>query len=138
MTVGELQDLVDDPTILPCYDLPEGMSWDVSDVLKGNNIAFISDAGGLLFGYEAEGEWEVHFLFSNWFPGKVIKRDAAEMLQKMFTSYGARVIRGYPPRGNRAVRHMGNALGFKKLQLADVIDPFGRHCETYELRADHG
>lgn len=135
-TIAELQELVNDPLILPAYDLEEGQTWDLSEVYDNpKNIAFITDAGAMLFGYEKPGQYECHFMFRTTYPGSVIKRDAKAMLQEMFTKYGAHVIKGYPPRGNRAVRVMGVALGFKKIIGADFMDDLGRHCETYEIRS---
>lgn len=98
------------------------------------NVAFSSDVGGMLFAYMGDATYDVHFLFLPGISGSRIKTTATAMLEEMFTQRGAAVIKGCPPRENRAVRIMGVALGFKKIANSDFVDPLGRICDIYEKR----
>ncbi len=138
-TTYDLDFLVNHPSIKPQlgFDTPHYLSME-EVLLRPGNIAFMSDIGGMIFAQERAHEFDSHFLFLPGSGGRAIKNAAQEMLDEMFTKRGAHVIRGYPPRDNRAVRVIGNALGYRKTPNADFIDGLGRHCETYELRRYHG
>lgn len=138
-TTYDLDFLVNHPDIKPLlgFDTPYYIS--MENVLPcPGNIAFMSDIGGMIFSQLEAFTFDSHFLFIPGSGGMAIKNAAQEMLDEMFTKHGAHVIRGYPPRDNRAVRVIGNALGYQKIPNGDFIDGLGRHCETYELRRYHG
>ena len=101
---------------------------------KPRNLAFLDDNGLMLFGHVKDDEYEVHFAFHK--SGPPAFHSARQMLDLMFTSYGAHAIKGHPPRVNRAVRHLGVALGFSKIPGTMHTDLHGRTCDTYQLRSD--
>jgi hypothetical protein len=139
-TTEDLNYLVNHPLIRPHTGFPDDglISMDVV-LLNPCNIGLLDgDIGGMLFGSEGEHEFSCHFLFIPGSGGFLIKETARAMLDQMFTKYGAHVIRGYPPRDNRAVRSIGVALGFKKIPKSDFIDDLGRPCDVYELRKTDG
>lgn len=121
------------------FGLSDDEQIDLSDFYKRNgNVAFWCPLGGMMFPYVEAGVYDSHFLFIPGHSAAEIKKYAAAMLDEMFTKHGARVIKGYPPRDNRAVRVIGTALGYRKIPNADVTDALGRDCETYEMRKNHG
>jgi hypothetical protein len=132
---GDLSYLVNHPDIFPHTGAPEGSFIDMKEVLKDpRNVGFVTINGGMLFGYIEEGVYECHFLFIPGSEGHVIKDAAKAMIMEMFTNRGAHVIKGHPPRDNRAVRTLGVSLGFKKVPNSEFTDDLGRSCETYEIR----
>lgn len=134
-TPAELTDLLNHEDIFPATGYPAGSVIDAKDVYRTpGNIGFSSDIGGMFFEDKGEGVFEVHFLFIPRSGGAAIKRVATAILKEMFTNRGACVIRGYPPRDNRAVSLIGYSLGFRRLMVDDFVDDNGRVCLTYELR----
>lgn len=96
------------------------------------NIALKCPVGCMLFVHEGDDVFTGHFMFIPGHHGKLIKGFAQEMLDEMFTCRGARAIRGYIPRENRAARVMASALGFTQTSQ-DTVDAMGRSCVTYEM-----
>jgi hypothetical protein len=134
-TTAELTKLVNHEAIFPAMGHPAGAVLDCRDLYRTEgNIGFTTDIGGLFFENKGEGVFEIHFLFLPRSGGAAIKRVAKAMLGEMFTNRGACVIRGHPPRDNRAVSHIGYSLGFRRIDTDDFIDGNGRVCLTYELR----
>lgn len=134
-TTDELTALVNHPAIFPAMGCPAGGVLDAKYLYRTpGNIGFTSDNGGMFFENLGEGVFEVHFLFIPGSGGTAIKRAAKAILHEMFTNRGACVIRGHPPRDNRAVSHIGYSLGFRRVQTDDFVDDNGRVCLTYELR----
>ena len=132
-TTEELTKLINYEAIFPAMGYPSGTVLDAKDLYRTKgNIGFTSDIGGMFFENKGQGVFEVHFLFLPRSPG--IKRVAEAMLKEMFTKRGAHVIRGHPPRDNRAVSHIGYSLGFRRILTGDFVDDNGRVCSTYELR----
>ena len=130
----ELTMLVNHADIRRHFGIPENMYVSMKEFYhREGNVAFTSPAGCMIFGLKEPGTYECHFLFR---PGsKDIIRYARQMHDELFTNYGAHVIKGYPPRSNRAVRTLGVALGYEKTG-SNHIDGLGRTCEIYELRRD--
>ena len=134
-TTDELTDLINHEAIFPATGYPAGEIIDMKNVYRtSGNIGFTSEIGGLFFENLGEGVFEIHFLFIPRSGGAAIKRVASAILDEMFTNRGACVIKGHPPRDNRAVRLIGYALGFRKTSADDFVDDLGRVCATYELR----
>lgn len=138
-TTADLEYLVNHPTISEGCGVPKGSRVDMSGVATTHRaVGFISTlpgaVGGLVFGHLGDDVFDVHFMFMPGGSGKQMVRVGKAMLHEMFTNREARVIKGTPPRGNRAVRTIGVALGFTKIPDADFIDAQGRICDTYELR----
>lgn len=132
---ADIEYLVNHPDIYPSTGFPEGCHADAEHFYDTEgNVAFLCIYGGMLFNNEGDGVFSGHFLFLPGTRGVDIMTAAKAMLIEMFTNRGASVIKGYPPRDNRAVRVIGTALGYRKLNKADFQDDFGRICETYEVR----
>lgn len=140
ITALDLNYLVNHPLIRPHMGFPgdDHISMDTVLCSPGNLGFWQNDIGGMLFCQEDAHIFEAHFLFIPGSGGLLIKTTARAMLDEMFTKRGARVIRGYTPRDNRAVRLIGYALGFRKIPDASFTDSFYRDCETYELRIEDG
>lgn len=135
MTPTEFEDLFNHPSIQPSTGVPTHLEMSAGSLFDTpDNLGFSSDIGGMVFRKQDEGVYECHFYFLPGSGGKAILSTAKAMISEMFTHHEAYVIVGYPPRGNRAVRVIGTALGFHKLKNADCLDELGRHCETYVLR----
>lgn len=123
------------PLVAPGFGLAKDMWIDLSKMYnKKGNVGFVAKGGGMIFAYAGDGVYECHFMFPTTIPGKVIKQAATVMIDEMFTKRGARVIKGCPPRDNRAVRVMGIALGFSKVDNSEFTDTLGRVCDVYEKR----
>lgn len=136
-TTKELNYLANHPRVAPALGLSDDEEIDLSSFYdREGNIAFWCPIGGMMFPYIEDGVYDSHFLFIPGSSAVDIKRYAAAMINEMFTKQGARVIKGYPPRVNRAVRVIGVALGYRKIPNADVVDAQGRACETYEVRKE--
>jgi hypothetical protein len=134
-TTSELTALLNHEAIFPATGYPAGAVLDATALYRTpGNIGFSSDIGGLFFESKGGGVFEIHFLFIPGSGGAAIKRASKAMLAEMFTNQGACVIRGHPPRDNRAVSHLGYSLGFRRIDTDDFIDGNGRVCLTYELR----
>ena len=134
-TQEDLDYLINHPKIYPTTGFPEGERLTSSMFFDNpRNVAFMCMYGGMLFNHEKDGVFSGHFLFLPGTKGTDILTAAKGMLQEMFTNHGASVIKGYPPRDNRAVRVIGNALGYHKIKDANFVDDLGRDCETYEVR----
>lgn len=134
-TIEQLDELINHPLIKPSTGIPSGERGTMSMLYDNpENVAFTCMYGGMIFNHETDKTFSGHFLFIPGTRGSDILSAARGMLREMFTCYDARVIRGYPPRDNRAVRFIGNALGYRKVSEISTIDGFGRDCETYELR----
>ncbi len=134
-SLSELNNLVNLPAIYASTGFPEGKEITLAEFCADpRNVGLTCQYGGMIFHYEGNAVYSGHFLFIPGSPGLGIKRAAAFMLQEMFTKYGARVIKGYPPRENRAVRVIGIALGYRKIKDANFIDELNRPCETYEVK----
>lgn len=103
----------------------------------GRNIALTTGAGCMLFCPREDGKYEVHFAFTPPMAGKVLLDVAREMLEHVFTHYGASVIVGSPPRENRAVRTIGYLLGFRPTGTV-TTDRLGRECIEYKLERENG
>jgi len=133
----ELQTIIDDPFILYQLGLPRGARYDLSGLReRGDVYSFIAKPGAMIFRRIAKGIYDSHFLFYKKYGGAAIKSAAHAMLNEMFTTYGASVIKGFPPRDNRAVRVIGCALGYEKVPNSEHIDELGRECEEYILRRE--
>lgn len=136
-TVEEINALANHPLIHPHIGFPKGHTVDMGPLMTGTfNVALISVPGAMFFTYTSPGIYDCHFLFIPCCSGRAILQSAREMIHEMFTKYNAYVITGKPPRDNRAVRLMGNALGFKQIPNSDFIGASGRKCSVYELKAD--
>lgn len=136
-TTSELTKLLNLPEVRPHFGYKEGCVLDASGLYRTpGNVGFSSDVGGLFFESEGDGVFVIHAMFKPLQNGKAVKAAAKAMLTEMFTSRGARVIRGNPPRDNRAVRHLCFSLGFRRLDMDDFVDDNGRVCSTYELRKE--
>lgn len=134
-TIEDLDLLINHPKIFPTTGIPEGQRGTMSALYDNpRNCAFTCLYGGMIFNHEGNDVFSSHFLFMPGSRGSDIMTAAKGMLQEMFTNHGARVIKGYPPRENRAVRVIGIALGYRKIKDASITDDFGRECETYEVR----
>lgn len=136
-TTSELTRLVNLPGIAPAMGIPYKQHLSMRNYYKRKgNIALSCPCGAMLFAYVGGGEYQCHWLFIPGSPGKDIKAHAKAMHDEMFTKHNARVIKGYPPRGNRAVRVVGTALGYTKIQDAEHTDDLGRPCDIYEMRRE--
>ena len=134
-TQEELDYLLNHPKIYPTTGFPEGERITSSGFFEEpRNVAFTCMYGGMLFNYLGDDIFSGHFLFMPGTRGIDTLTAAKGMLQEMFTNHGASVIKGYPPRDNRAVRVIGNALGYHKIKDANFVDDFGREGETYEVK----
>ena len=138
-TTADLDYLVNHPKISKNCGVPEGLRVDMSPVAKTpRSVGLISTtpgaAGGLLFGYLGDDVFDIHFMFIPGGSGKALLCVGRAMLQEMFTNRGACAIKGFPPRGNRAVRIVGVALGFIKTPDTLITNTFGQVCDVYELR----
>lgn len=134
-TQQDIEYLINHPGIYPSTGFPPGETAIIGTFFENpRNVAFTCMYGGMLFNQEEGDVFSGHFLFLPGTKGVDILTAAKGMLQEMFTKHGASVIRGYPPRENRAVRVIGNALGYHKIDNAIFTDDFGRDCETYEVK----
>lgn len=134
-TTQQLDNLVNHTDLAPAFGIPPDMHAYMGKFYdEPGNVALLTDEGAMMFGRTSLGEYEVHFAFLPEYSGKQVKATARSMLREMFTRYGATVIRGQPPRSNRAVRHMGAALGFSKVADSKFTDTLGRVCDVYEMR----
>lgn len=134
-TTDELTILLNHEKISPWFGYREGTELSAEALYRTpGNIGFSSDVGGLFFENEGDGLFIIHAMFLPDRKGSAKKRAAKAMLTEMFTNRGAYVIRGNPPRDNRAVRHLCYSLGFRRMQIDDFVDDNGRVCSTYELR----
>lgn len=132
--IHDLEYLINHPKIYPSTGFPVGGTAQAGGFFDNpRNKAFIGVYGGMMFNHEKDDIYSGHFLFITGNRGTDIKRSARQMLSEMFTNHGASVIKGYPPRDNRAVRVIGIALGYHKINDANFVDDFGRECETYEV-----
>ncbi len=135
----ELEYLVNHPSIAEACGVPEGARVTMHGVKAiPRAVGLISIlpgvTGGLTFGHLGNDVFDVHFMFIPGGSGKQMLRVGRAIIKEMFTNRGARVIRGCPPRGNRAVRVVGIALGFIKLENAEFTNAQGRICDVYEIR----
>ena len=136
-TTTELTYLANLPGIGSAMGVPEGQHLSMRNFYDNEgNVALSSPAGAMIFAHVGDDEYECHWMFIPGSPGKDIKSYAAAMHDEMFTKRGAHVIRGYPPRDNRAVRVVGIALGYTKIEDAGHTDALGRPCEIYEMRRE--
>lgn len=138
-SVSDLEYLANHPDIAEACGVPEGSRADMSGVATTPRaVGFVSTlpgvVGGLMFGHLGDDIFDVHFMFMPGSSGKKMIQVGKAMMQEMFTNRGARVIKGTPPRGNRAVRVIGISLGFTKISNADHINAQGHICDTYEIR----
>ncbi len=140
INTNDLNYLVNHPAIRPTTGFPGDDEITMHTVLlnPGNIGYWQDDIGGMLFCQSKAHEFDCHFMFIPGSGGFLIKETARAMLDQMFTKHGARVIRGYPPRENRAVRLIGYALGFRQIPSSDHVDELGRQCIAYELRKEDG
>ncbi len=135
-TISQLNYFANHPLIFKSTGFPKNSTINMSNVYDDlHSVGFSCPIGAMLFEYLEPGVFECHFLFIPGSGGKDIKGYARAMADALFTNHGASVIKGFPPRDNRAVRALGVALGFVKVSGPDKIDGFGRICGTYELRA---
>ena len=137
-TTDELTYLANHPGIADAMGLRDDQHISMANFYTNNegNIALSCPLGAMAFAYVGDGEYECHWLFIPGGGGKEIKACATKMHDEMFTKHNARVIKGYPPRGNRAVRVMGTALGYTKIAGTENTDDFGRICDIYEMRRE--
>ena len=136
-TTKELTYLANHPRIAPAFGIKDDQHLSLADYYKREgNLAFWSPLGAMMFPQVTPTVYDSHFLFIPGHSGREIKAYARQMLNEMFTRWNARVIRGYPPRENRAVRMLGVGLGYQKIPDADITDDIGRSCETYEIRRE--
>lgn len=134
-SVQDLNILANLPNVRASLGVPENMHVDLGHFYeRPHSVAFVCDHGGMLFPHLHENAFEVHFMFKPRIPGNVIKACAHDMVREMFTNRSASVIKGSPPRENRAVRHLGYALGFRKIDNSRFTDGLGRVCDIYEKR----
>lgn len=134
-TVAELDSLANHPLIYPSTGHPKGGYISTAPLLDDpHNIALIDKPGAMFFEFVRPGVYDCHFLFLPCCGGKAILQSARAMLKEMFTNRGACVITGKPPRGNRAVRTIGTALGFTRNHGQDFTDALGRDCIVYTLK----
>lgn len=134
-TQEDLDYLLNHPKIYPSTGFPEGERLTSSGFFDNeDNVAYVCMYGGMIFNYLGDGVYSGHFLFIPGTRGTDILTAAKGMLQDMFTKHSASVIKGYPPRENRAVRVIGTALGYQKIKGKDFVDELGRNCETYEVK----
>lgn len=138
-SVSDLEYLANHPNISKACGVPEGSMVDMSGVATTPRaVGFVSTlpgvVGGLMFGHLGDDVFDVHFMFLLGSSGKGVVKVSKAILQEMFTNRGARVIKGTPPRGNRAVRVIGISLGFTKIPNADFTNAQGHVCDTYEIR----
>lgn len=137
--IVDLNAAINDPSVLPHF-LPEGCPPDLEVDLsnyydKLGNLAFTDGAAVMLFPWMEGAAYEVHFMFPKPVRGKAAVEAASEMIDRVFTEHGARVIYGYPPRDNRAVRTLGYRLGFRPIGQT-VTDSMGRECPIYTLECE--
>lgn len=134
-TLQQIDFLINHPKIHPSTGMKPGEIGTMKDFFNNPlNIGYVDKCGGMIFNHEEGSRFSGHFLFIPGYPAKQIKATAKAMLIQMFTKRNASVIVGYPPRDNRAVRVIGNALGYRKIDINEFTDEFGRICETYEVR----
>lgn len=140
LTALDLNYLVNHPLIRPHMGFPgdDHISMDTVLCNPGNLGFWQDDIGGMLFCQEEAHMFEAHFLFIPGSGGLLIKNTARAMLDGMFTKHGARVIKGYTPRDNRAAHVIGIGLGFKKIPNTEFHDDFDRLCNVFELRIEDG
>lgn len=135
---ADINKLVNDKDIKEMLGLSDFTHIDMGNFYneRNNNVAFISPAGGMLFGDHGKRVYESHFMFYPRSNTADIMRYAREMHAEMFTKYKATVIKGHPPRGHRAVRTVGVALGYEKVPNTHIIDELERLCDIYEMRRE--
>lgn len=136
-TYNELTYLANHPRIAPAMGLQPDQLLDMTGIIEDKrNISFWCPLGAMIFGYEGPNVYDSHFLFIPGHSAKEIRQYAKAMLHEMFTKYGALVIKGRPPRDNRAVRILGIPLGYMKIPNSEFTDDFGRKCEIYQVRKE--
>ena len=136
-TANELTYLVNHPRIAPAMGVGDGQLMDMAGVVEDKrNISLWCPLGAMIFGYESKGVYDSHFLFIPGHSAKEIRLHVRAMLTEMFTKYGALVIKGRPPRDNRAVRALGTPLGYTKIPNSEFTDDLGRKCEIYQVRRE--
>tara|TARA_R110000772_G_C13310278_1_gene440218 strand:- start:9968 stop:10396 length:429 start_codon:yes stop_codon:yes gene_type:complete len=134
-TVQEIEDIVNHDDIAPALGIMPDRYMDMSHAFDNEgNVCLMSNIGGMFFANAGDGVYDSHFLFIPGSGGAEIKDAAHAMITEMFTRADVKVITGAPPRDNRAVRHMGTALGYIKIPRSEHFDGLGRLCDKYEVR----
>lgn len=118
------------PEVLP-HVAPGFASVDMSPFFASRWNVALGDADAMaLFGWLHPGVYEGHFLFRPEVPDKL--RRARQILDVMFTEYGASAIVGHTPVELRPARALVRALGFTP-QGHSVTEVTGRSCVKYIL-----
>jgi RimJ/RimL family protein N-acetyltransferase len=131
MTPEELNALVSDAAVLEQLGL---VRLDLSGFFeRPGNIALGDASGAALFGHRGHGVYEGHYIFSPGCRGKVALARAKAFLETMFTKYGAHLIVGQTPEGNKPARLFSRALGFTP-QGTSVCN--GRLCVIYHMERE--
>lgn len=70
--------------------------------------------------YDYPGLYTVHWFFKT--KGKGALVSAAEMLDDLFTNYGAKAVRGVIHMDNRPSRFLAKYVGFEKISVEEFLD----------------
>jgi hypothetical protein len=70
--------------------------------------------------YDYPGLYTVHWFFKS--KGKQALVSAAEMLNDLFTNYGAKAVRGVIHMDNKPSRFLAKYVGFEKISVEEFLD----------------
>lgn len=95
------------------------------------NIMLGDELGVLLFFWQGDDIYEIHYLLTSALRGKAGLEFVKAALRFMFTEWGAVGIYGFTPRENRAARAMNRALG--AWPVGEAKDSQGRTFIKYTV-----
>lgn len=95
------------------------------------NVMFGDHRGLILFLWQGEHIYDMHWLLTDEIRGKDALGMARNAIGTMFTKFDCCAITGATPRENLAARRMNRALGGQP--VGESIDSLGRPCINYRL-----
>lgn len=98
---------------------------------RPGNVMLGDARGVMLFGYQGDGVYDMHYLLTSSLRGKNALLTIREAIGALFTYHNAHAIVGATPRDNRAARAMNRALGGRPYGVS--VDSQGRDCINYVL-----
>jgi hypothetical protein len=84
------------------------------------NVMYQKDDDVGLATYDYPGLFAVHWFFRS--KGKDALRTAVEMLDDLFTNYGALAVRGVIHMDNKPSRFLAKRLGFERISIEEFLD----------------
>jgi len=139
-TIQSINQAINRPEVLSGFLLSaknvEDTLLDLSHFYDANpgNLALQTNEGIMLF-CPVRKEYECHACFYPEFSGKLRLLATRQMLQWVFTRKKPIAIVCWPPRDNRAARHMSTLLGFRPTGKVKT-DTLGRECLEYRLERE--